>query len=159
MKKLTALLMIIMIVFAAISLTGCFGTTQQATEDPDATEALDASAYKKTFDGFKQYFIDHKIVTSGSDTEVYYDILGADNGIRFILTNSTAFIELYDFTKADNETAKSVLADIKDDGKFNVIEGFDDLTGAISKSGNYVVVYNEKNKFDYKTVTDELENW
>ena len=73
--------------------------------------------------------------------------------------SGTAFIEFYDFSKADSSTAKEVIADIKDDGKFTVIEGYNELTGVFSKSGKFLAVYNEKNGYDYAKITDELENW
>ena len=156
MKKLIALLLIGLMTLA---LTGCFGTGQTAaTEDPDATEPLEASAYEQSFAGFKQYMIDHKYVAASSESELYYDLLGADNGARFLLSGN-AFVELYDFTKADNSTAKAYLADMKDDGKFIAVEGLDELTAAFSKSGKYVMVYNAKNNYDYTTIVAELENW
>lgn len=96
-------------------------------------------------------------------TPVFYDLLGADDGIRYLISG-TVFVELYDFSKAkddkSNKTAQKILADIKDDGKFTVVEGTDELTGVISKSGKYVVAYNEKNSYDkYADVTKVLENW
>ena len=97
--------------------------------------------------------------TDDPRTPVYYDLLGADYGIRYALT-ATAFVELYDFSTADNATAKAILADIKDDGKFTMVDGLDELTGVISKSGKYVIVYNEKNSYDdYAKITAVLENW
>ena len=157
MKKIIAVLLIGLLM---LSLTGCFGMgqTTTATEDPDATEPLAASAYEKSFKGLKQFMIDHKLVTAGSETEVYYDLIGADDGARFVLSGN-AFIEFYDFSKADSSEAKATLADMKDDGKFIAVEGLDELTAVISKSGKYAAVYNAKNSYDYAKVTDELENW
>lgn len=174
MKKLLAILMIGLLM---LSLTGCFAAPAEPTEAP--TEPLGQEAYEQNFKGLQQYLMDRSLIpsaslsdpatpdstaettastTSDSRTEVYYGILGADDGVRYTL-QSTAFIELYDFTNADNDTAKAVLADIKDDGKFYVIEGYDEMTGVISKSGKYVAVYNAKNGYDYAKITDELENW
>ena len=71
----------------------------------------------------------------------------------------TVFIELYDFSNAKNDTAESVLADIKDDGSFYAIDNYDKLTGVISASGKFAAVYNTKNQYDYAKITDELANW
>ena len=156
MKKLFA---VILIAAMMLSLTGCLGLgSTTATEDPDATEPLEASAYEQSFKGMVQYLSDHKFVSADGKTEVYYDLLGADDGVRYTLSG-TAFIEFYDFTKADNETAKAVLADMKDDGKFYAVEGLTELTAVFSKNGKYVAVYNEKNSYDYDKITAEMENW
>ena len=160
MKKLVAILMIVLLM---LSLTGCFGTgsstgstSDEATAEP--TEPLGQEAYEQSFKGLQQYLIDRQYFTESGKTEVYSDIIGAADGARYSLS-TTAFIELYDFSDASNDTAQAVLADIKDDGKFYAIEGYDELTGVISKSGKYAAVYNAKNKYDYAKITDELENW
>lgn len=181
MKKIVTVLLIAVLM---LSLTGCFGTgSNTATEA--GTEPLSADAYVKDFRGLQQYLIDHSLVpsvklateatsdsattaattattaTESSDprTPLYYDLLGADNGIRYNLS-TTAFIEIYDFSSANNDTAKAILADIADDGKFTVIEDLDELTGVISKSGKFVIAYNASNSYDgYEEITKVLENW
>ena len=158
MKKLLAILMIGALM---LSLTGCFGmggssTAAEPTETP--TEPLGQEAYEQSFKGLQQYLIDRQLISSETKSELYYDLLGASDGARYVLTSS-AFVELYDFTDADNDTAATVLADIKDDGKFYAVEGYDELTGVIAKSGKYVAVYNAKNGYEYEKITKELENW
>ena len=99
--------------------------------------------------------------TSAARTELYYDLIGADDGIRYTVSGNI-FVELYDFSKSKNadSKAKATLADIKDDGKFTPIEGLDELTGVISKSGSYVVLYNAKNGYDgYEKIAKALESW
>ena len=172
MKKLFAILLAAAMMFA---LTGCFGGSsyqvKNATSDEEA-EAIKASDYKKDFDGLQQYLLDkgyvYNYIYNESDEknpkkemtgEVYADVIGAKKGIRYYFTDNKTFIEIYDFSGEQNETAKKVLADIKDDGKFKVIEGGDELTGVISKSGKYVIIYNANNKFEYEKITDALENW
>ena len=165
MKKLLAILMIVLLM---LSLTGCFGigttttaSTSSATSDEptaEPTEPLKQEAYVQSFKGLQQYLIDRELISKDQKSDVYYDILGAADGARYMLSN-TAFIELYDFTDASSDTAKAVLADIKDDGKFYAIEGYSELTGVISKSGKYVAVYNDKNGYEYNKITDELDKW
>lgn len=178
MKKIVTVLLAAVLM---LSLTGCFGTgsTTESTETPTEPPAL--SEYVKDFRGLQQYLIDHSLVpyvklaaapatpsdaapteepTQANDprTPVYYDLLGADYGVRYALT-TTAYVELYDFSGADNATAKAILADIKDDGKFTVVDGLDELTGVISASGKYVIVYNAKNDYEYDKITAVLANW
>jgi hypothetical protein len=171
MKKFLALALIVMMM---LTLTGCFGIGSTASTEPtvDPEQAPALSTYTKDFAGLQQYLIDRALLpyadlsaatpdssdASAKRTAVYYDIIGADNGVRYNL-GGTVFIELYDFSNAKNDTAKSVLADIKDDGAFYPIENYDKLTGVISASGKYVAVYNTKNQYDYAKITDELANW
>lgn len=171
MKKLIAVLLAAMMIFA---LTGCVGGTsyqvKNATSDEEA-KAIKASKYDKDFKGLQQYLLDkgyiYTKVENPNDakdsvkltSEVYYDIIGANDGIRYYFSDQRTFVELYDFSGKQNDTAKKVLADIKDDGKFRAIDVGDELTGVISKSGKYVIIYNAANQYDYAKITDELENW
>ena len=176
-----------MIAMLTLSLSGCFGSQQN---NQPATEAPAIGTYTKDFIGLQQYLIDQGIVpyadlsglrkstedektaattateaateaTSTSRTAVYYDMMGADDGIRYLLSG-TAFIELYDFSSASGDTAKNILADIKDDGKFILADGLDEMTGLISASGKYVITYNAKNNIDSKIldkITEALKSW
>lgn len=170
MKRMIAILLAAMML---IALTGCVGgasyTVKNATTDEEA-KAVKAEKYDKDFKGLQQYLLDKGYIYSkmessdGSSTEslkseVYYDIIGATDGIRYYFTDKKTFVELYDFSGKQDDTAKEILADIGDDGKFKVFDSGDELTGVISKSGKYVIVYNESNKYDYAKITDELENW
>ena len=154
MKKIIAF---ILIAVMALSLTGCYGLTGSSAQE-ETYDPKEASAYEQSFDGLKQYLIEHSLVSKNNASEVYYDILGADDGVRYILSN-TAFIELYDFSKADNETAKTVLADVADDGKLTAIDGLDELSGVISNSGKYLALYKEKDSGKCSDITAELAEW
>lgn len=159
MKKIIA---VVMIAALMLSLTGCLGMPQQSEATEAPTDAPALKTYEKSFKGLQQYLIDRGLIPKKSTEDqadtLFYDLLGADYGERYIL-NGDAFIELYDFTNAKNDTAKSVLKDIKDDGKFQVIKDFDDLDAVISKSGKYVAVYNSRKSYDYDAITKELQNW
>lgn len=169
MKKLLAIMLAAMMIFA---LTGCGGSSysiKDATKDEVAQE-IKASDYKKDFDGLQQYLLDKGYIfgklysNDGKDSislksKVYYDIVGANNGIRYYFANQNTFIEIYDFSGEQNDTAKKILADIKDDGKFRAVDGLDELNAVISKSGKYVIVYDPALSYDYAKITDELENW
>lgn len=165
MKKILA---IILAAAMMLALTGCFGGNsnqiQNATTDEEAKK-ISASDYDKDFDGLNDYLLDKGYVFgkdgSGNSltSKIKYDIVGANDGIRYYFTDNKTFIEIYDYSGKQNDTAKKILEDIKDDGKFRVFDGLDELTGVISKSGKYVIVYNANNKYDYDKITDELENW
>lgn len=176
MKKIFTVLLIAVLV---LSLAACGNNSGSNTSTEAPTEAPALSTYTKDLRGLQQYLIDHSLVpsvklasssatpgeaateaTEASDprTPVYYDLLGANYGVRYYLS-AVAFVELYDFTGAGNATAQAILADIKDDGKFTLVDGLDELTGVISASGNYVIVYNAKNEYNYESITKVLENW
>lgn len=156
MKKLALLMAAVLLMF---SLTACLGTNTSTTSATTATgDEAEPSSYAKDFKGLKSYLIDSGLVSSDAASEIYYDIIGASDGVRYTLSGS-AFIEFYDFSGARDDTADSILADIEDDGKFTAIDGLDELTGVISASGSYVAAYNAVNNYDYASLTDVLENW
>ena len=158
MKKLIAMIAVLALV---LSLTACFGTGSVNNNGATADEAnaADVSTYDKDFDGLQKYITDRN--TSAVKAEIYYDILGANNGVRYVL-NSNAFVEIYDFSNADNETAKAILADVKDDGKFSPMENSAEMTAIITDSGKFLLAWDATRSYDYtnKVATDELKsNW
>ena len=165
MKKILAILLAAAMMFA---LTGCIGgnsnAIQNATSDEEA-KSVSADDFKKDFDGLQDYLLAKGYIFNKDGngdsltTEIYYDIIGANDGIRYYFVDKKTFVEIYDFSGEQNETAKKILADIEDDGKFKVIDAGDTLTGVISKSGKYVIAYNASNQYDYAKITDELEKW
>ena len=172
MKRLFALLLIAAL---AISFTACAGSN--SSSDPTTATRQDKYYAQHGFFGLQEYLVDYGLVayvdlskydpastnepTADAErrTAVDYSLIGASNGVRFTL-NGSAFIDLYDFSNADsNPLAQKTLADINDDGKITIIEGLDELTGVISKSGKYVVLYNAKKSFDYNDIIDALKKW
>lgn len=170
MKKLLVILLAAAMILALTACGGSSYAVRNATSDEEA-EKISAADYKKDFDGLEQYLLDKgyiysKMYSGDSDekgvdlkNDVYYDVIGATNGVRYYFTDNKTFIEIYDFSGKQNDAAKKILADIDDDGKFQAVEGLDELTAVVSKSGKYVIAYNANNKFDYEKITDELENW
>lgn len=159
MKRLIAILAAAVMV---LSLTACFGTTTTengATAD-EASADVDVAKYDKDFDGLQKYLAAASSdVKNATKAEIYYDILGADDGVRYVL-NGNAFIELYDFSGKQNDAAKAILADIQDDGKFRSVEDAPELTAVITKSGKYVIAYDASRNYDYEKniITDKVKN-
>ena len=160
MKKIIALVTALILV---LSLAACGGNTGSSTADESAK--ADVSTYTKDFEGLQKYIADRN--QNGTTAEIYYDILGADNGVRYVL-NGNAYVEIYDFSKADNDTAKAILADIKDDGKFSPMPNSTEMTAAITKSGKYVLAWDASRSFKYTNDSDKtagvvstelIENW
>lgn len=174
MKKVLAILMIAVL---AISLTGCFGKSSSSSTEP-TTAPKELSYYTGNgFFGLQQYLVDHGFVTdvdlskydpastnepadtTGARSAVYYDLVGANNGVRLYLAGG-AFVELYDFSNPDNDTAKQFLADIKkNDGKITVEGNPDEVTCVISASGKIVMLYNPKKSYEYDKIIEALKNW
>lgn len=164
MKKLLAILLTAVMMLA---LTGCVGNSnaiRNATTDEQA-KAVKASDFKKDFQGLQDYLLTKGYIYSKDGngdslkSEIYFDVIGANDGIRYNFLDGRSFVEFYDFSGEQNDAAKSVLADIKDDGKFRAIDGLDELTAKISKSGKYVIAYNARNQYDYDKITAALEEW
>lgn len=163
MKKLIALLTALVMV---LSLSACFA--QQSDSTADEAKAADVSTYSKDFEGLQKYIADRN--SSAVKQEIYYDILGAKDGIRFILSdrNPIPYVEVYDFSNtatADSasSTASKILAEIKKNGKFTPLEDGTEMTAVITKSGKYVIAWDDtrkSNDYTAKVATDELiENW
>lgn len=166
MKKIIALIAAVALV---LSLSACFMPNANNNSDSSSEQAnaADVTSYEKDFDGLVKYITDR-----GSNYEkmdIYYDLLGADNGARIVL-NKNAFVEVYDFSGVSSATAdsanaskaKDILNAVRENGKFKPIEDGAELTAAITDSGKYVLAWDASRSFDYtgKVVTDELkENW
>ena len=156
MKKIIALLAAVALV---LSLSACFMPNANNSESTsDQAKAADITSYDKDFNGLVKYITD-----SGSNYEkmdIYYDLLGADNGVRIVL-NKNAFVEIYDFsgTSANTAKAQEILNAVRENGKFKPIEDGAELTAAITDSGKYVLAWDASRSFDYtgKVVTDELK--
>ena len=168
MKKIIALIAAVALV---LSLSACFmpNANSNSESTSDQANAADVSTYDKDFDGLVKYITDRG---SGYEKmDIYYDLLGADNGARVVL-NKNAYVEIYDFSSvaSDGATADSsnatkaqdILNAVRENGKFKPIEDGAELTAAITDSGKFVLAWDASRSFDYtgKVVTDELkENW
>ena len=159
MKKIIAITAALII--TALSLTGCFGlgsNNSSGSSTADQANAADVSSYSKDFEGLQKYVTDRN---SAEKQEIYYDIVGAKDGVRYIF-NKNAYVEIYDYSSADNETAKKIIEDIKDDGTFRPMEDGTKMTGIVTDSGKYVLAWDASRSYDYagKVATDELKaNW
>ena len=168
MKKIIALITALVLV---LSLTACMGGGTQ-TSGSSSDQAKPIKEYSKDFDGLKKYIADYN--AGGSEAELFYSILGADNGKRYIL-NGNAYVEIYDFSSYVNasatpdqatadqaakdgdkyESAKAFFAKIKD-GKVRLLENGTELSVMITNSGKYVLLYDETRGYDYaRAVTSE----
>ncbi len=155
MKKIIALIAAIAMV---LSLVACGGSNNNGST-ADQANAADVSTYDKDFEGLQKYITDRN--SSAAKNELFYDMVGADNGIRLVL-NGNAYVEIYDYSKADNDTAKSIIEDVKDDNKFKPVADGAELAGKLTNSGKYVLAWDTTRSYDYdkKVVTEELlENW
>ena len=159
MKKIIALLAAVALV---LSLSACFMPNANNSESTsDQAKAADITSYDKDFNGLVKYITDSS--SNYEKMDIYYDLLGADNGVRIVL-NKNAFVEVYDFSGASANTAKAqeILNAVRENGKFKPIEDGAELTAAITDSGKYVLAWDASRSFDYtgKVVTDKLkENW
>ena len=165
MKKIIALIAAVAMV---LTLAGCFGVGNNSDSTADEANAPDVSTYNKDFDGLKSYISDR---VSSTKQDIYYDVLGAKDGIRFVINNNP-FVEVYDFSNivatpdsgpsAHPDKAKDILDSVKKNGKFTPLDGGVELTAVVTDSGKYVLAWDESRSYKYKEkiATDELiENW
>lgn len=157
MKKIFAILLIVAI---AISLTACMGTgadtgSTKATEIK--VEDVDIKNYEKTFDGMQQYLKDLKLI-SGDKIELQADLIGAKKGVRYI-ADKTNFVEFYAFD-LDNMTEEGQkMYDAISKGESYDPLGLQELKGAVSKSGKYMMLYKADSTFDYSKIEKEFKKF
>lgn len=168
MKKIIALIAAVALV---LSLSACFmpGSSDNNSSTSDQVDAADVSTYGKDFDGLVKYIKDRN--SGCEELEMYYDLLGAENGVKLIL-NKNAYVEIYDFSgvaensatadSANSEKAKTIINEVRENGKFKPMADGVELTAAITDSGKYILAWDATRNYDYdkKVATDELkENW
>ncbi len=143
-------------------LSACGGAQQNNNATSD--QAAPVGTYSKDFAGLQKYITDRN--GNAAKNDIYYSIMGAKDGVRYVL-DGNSYVEIYDFSgvsTADqaNKRAQEVLADIEDDGKITPIENGTQMTGVITKSGKFVLLWDATRGYDYdnKVATKELvENW
>ena len=158
MKKIISALL--MASFIAISAAGCGYNdaldqaskanqqTTAATESSEATadeKKVTAADYKDTFDGLCSYMQDKGYYKKDtSKTEMDASFIGAKQGVKYSVSTDLA-IELYEYdTKKLDDTAKEIVAQIKENNSFTIIEGHPVNGAYLSVNGRYLMIYNDK---------------
>lgn len=169
MKRIIALIAIAALV---LSFAGCGAKTASTA---DEASSADVSSYDNNFEGLTEYVAGR--TPGSSKNDLYYDLLGADDGVRFVLSASgSPYIEVYDFSSTvdsaatadeaksepadadSHEKAKEILKSIADTGKFSPLEGVT-MTAVVTDSGRYVLAWDDSRNFDYtgKIATDDMK--
>ena len=70
--------------------------------------------------------------------------IGAKQGVKYSVSPDLA-IELYEYdTKKLDDTAKEIVAQIKENNSFTIIEGHPVNGAYLSVNGRYLMIYNDK---------------
>ena len=144
MKKNIIKIMII----AALAAGLVFGLTAcNNSSSSDSIEAIDtgktmeiSDVHQKGLDGLEDYLKGNGVI-AGSNVEMMADVIGAKDGIKyhFRVEDTQVLVELYEFdTDNLNDTAKTILQDIKDNGQFTVPGFTTSVPAKISKNGKYI---------------------
>ncbi len=157
MKKIIAILLTLLMV---ISLAACStGTIITSETTADATEApkVDITKYEKSFNGMQKYLVDLELINSKTKVELQADVIGAKKGVRYTVNGS--FVEFYVFdTEATPDEAQKVYDGIADGSTYKVL-GIEDVKGAVSSSGKYVLLYPATSTFDYSEIIEEFSKF
>lgn len=141
-KKLTKIILV-----AALAAGLVFGMTACNNSNNDSIEAIDASktmkisdVHQKNLAGLKDYLKGNGVIAGGS-VEMMADVIGAKEGIKyhFRVEDTQVLVELYEFdTENLNDTAKTILKDIKENGQFTVPGFTTSIPAKISENGKYI---------------------
>lgn len=110
-------------------------------EEKTAYLDLDYKDYEDSFEGLCEYFEDSYIV-SGESIVMSYDVIGAQNGVKYAFTYRTKPIqvELYWFDPDNiSEVGETTLKSIKDNGKFTVLDS--EVDASVSENSEFVMIY------------------
>ncbi|MBQ8134023.1 MAG: hypothetical protein IJ192_06445 [Clostridia bacterium] len=178
MKKI---ILIVMSLVIAVSLTGCMGAGDNSTPSVNTDEAKDSkklkiSDYKNDLSGLEKYLVALNYIPGDCEpTEMMYNVIGAKDGDRynFKVDNSIVYVELYEYdTDNLNDDAKRVINEVNKTGKFHVLgDNTDDEDAAVfdaelSTNGKYLLIYNgstdnektEKRKKDFTNVVKSFHS-
>ena len=158
MKRIIALLLCLgMLAFAA---SGCGGSQKSTTATGDEARSLNASDYENNLGGLCNYLSALGYINANSKNEgVTYSrmrgtIIGASldsadsdySGKRFTAKKTgDTVIELYEFDLNKlNDTAKSVIDSVKNDGTFENAMGETVEDVYLSENGKFLMIYSDK---------------
>lgn len=175
MKKL---LLIVLSLAMAVSITGCMGTGGPGLEGVETSSAADiskikASDYSNDLKGLEEYLIAVDYIPKKcKPTEMMYQVIGAKKGDRYNYTvnNSAVFVELYEYDPENlNSDAKRVIGEVKETGKFHILPGdtSDESTtyeATLSDNGKFLLIYQgatdnddlKKRKSDFEKAVKEF---
>lgn len=118
-----------------------------------------SNSYEDNLAGLEKYLADNSVI-SGNPSEMQAEFIGAKKGQKYQMSfngNNNLTIELYEYDTASlNDTAKTVLDDVKKNGSFTIMN--QKVSAELSDSGKYLMVYKDtangdQNKAHQKDVT------
>lgn len=148
MKKRVLLVVAAMSLLVAVGLTGCGGTT---VSDPNAasnattpTSSMALSDVSEdNLNGLITYLKGNSVIKEAT-TDMKAEMIGGVSGkmVQAIYGDSVALVEIYEFDKNNlNESAKEVIQEAKENGKFKSMDG--DLTATLSNNEKYLMIYKD----------------
>lgn len=137
-------------------------TTQAATQDE--APSVKYTDYNNDFDGLCDYFVamGYTVSKAGDKldeknvTEMDSALIGAEKGRKYATTynGKNITVELYSYDTANlNDTAKSIIESVKNDGTFTILE-FSPVKAYLSDNGKYLMAYSDASIDESKTDDD-----
>lgn len=130
------------------------GSSVEKTIDIKSVDEVKVEDYAENLDGLIDYFkhigyilCPENGTSNATETKLNAEIINAKAGKRFQFTyeGSTVTMELYEFYTGENATPSDALAQVKKDGKFDVL-GIDEFEAYISDNDKYMLIYTDNNK-------------
>lgn len=141
MKKIGIFIcaLILLFVFCACGA----GNLQAATSSDNsaASSVLTEADVEDSLDGLMEYLLSNGII-SGEKTEMEAKFIGAEAGYKYAFSSDTTVItvELYAFDQAAlDDTAKTVIQSVKENGYFTLLET--QVEATLSNNEKYLMIY------------------
>lgn len=144
--------------------SGASSSSSQASSA--VSSAPSAGDYSDNLDGLEKYLAANQYI-SGNATAMEANFIGASKGARYqfgLNGNNNVTVELYEFDPSGlNDTAKTVLNDVKSKGSFSIMG--QQIPAVLSDSGKYLMIYkdtvtnNDQNKKRQEDVTKTFKEF
>lgn len=154
MKNIKKWIAVLLAMVLCLSLTACAGNqttasaklevSQAAAEGEETAETVkDPAGYDKDIQGLCKYLEDCG-VTAGERVQMEYDVIGAENGYKYVYSynDSSVQLEVYEYAAEGlSAAAQTVVDSVKANGSFELLDK--QIPAQISADGRFMLIYTD----------------
>ena len=138
---------------------GASSTATSQAASSAVVSQISADAMDDNLAGLEKYLAANSFI-SGQPVQMQPEFIGAKSGAKYQFGfdgNNNVTVELYEYDTANlNDTAKSMISEVKSKGKYSIMG--QEVAAVLSDSGKYLMIYKDsaaadKNKAHQQEVT------